>query len=260
MPGQASVLWLRSLDSLTARPLPGTEGASFPFWSPDSRFIGFFAGGMLKKVTLSGGPAVDLCAAPRRVRGLVELRGCHRVCANGEWCPSAGPGFGRNAGALDDFAQRKGSGTPVAAWLTDGRRFLYTSVDGEGGDHTTIRVASLESPNGEPLVAASEGGAVYVPPGTLLYMRESTLLQHPFDAARRQLSGEPTPIAEGIGDGRFSASNTGVLVYAASASEVRRRLVWVDRNREVTPMKLPPGLYHGSGPVARRTLRRDRHP
>ena len=62
--GQPFVLWLRSLDSLTARPLPGTEGASFPFWSPDSRFIGFFAGGMLKKVNLSGGPAVDLCAAP----------------------------------------------------------------------------------------------------------------------------------------------------------------------------------------------------
>ena len=242
MPGQASVLWLRSLESLTARPLPGTEGASLPFWSPDSRFIGFFAGGMLKKVALSGGPAVDLCAAPDGFGGSWSSEGAIVFAPTGNGALQRVPDSGGTPVPLTTLLKGKEVAHRWPQWLPDGRRFLYASVDGEGGDHT-IRVASLESPIGEPLVAASEGGAVYVPPGTLLYMRESTLLHHPFDAARRQLSGEPTPIAGGIGDGRFSASNTGVLVYAASASEVRRRLVWVDRNREVTPMKLLPGLY-----------------
>ena len=148
----------------------------------------------------------------------------------------------------------------VPQWFADGRRFFYTSIESEGL-HQTIRLASLESPVGEPLVAASEGAAVYVPPGTLLYgVRESTLLQHPFDAARRQLSGEPTPIAEGVGDGRFSVSNTG------------RARVWRFGIGRPAPSRLgrpesrghahetAARAVHGSGPVARRTLRRARHP
>ena len=241
VPGQASVLWLRSLESLTARPLPGTEGAQFPFWSPDSRFIGFFAGGMLKKVDLSGGPAVALCAAPNGYGGSWSTEGAIVFAPTINSGLQRVPDTGGTPVAFTTLLKGKEVAHSWAHWLADGRRFLYTSTDGEGR-HDTIRVASLESPIGEPLVAA-DGGAVYVAPGSLLYVRESTLLQHPFDAARRQLSGEPTLIAEGVGAGRFSASNTGVLVYAASASEVRRRLVWVDRDREVTPLKLPPGLY-----------------
>jgi len=161
VPGQASVLWLRSLDSRTARSLPGTEGASSPFWSPDSRFVGFFAVGMLKKVDLSGGPALDLCAAPNEYGGPWSSEGVI------VFAPTAN-------GPLQRVPESGGTPVPVTTlvkgqevahrwpqWL-DGRRLIYTSVADES-QQPTIRVASLDSPVSEPLVA-SAGGAVYVSP------------------------------------------------------------------------------------------------
>ena len=168
MPGEPFVLWLRSLESLTARPLPGTEGASFPFWSPDSRFIGFFAGGMLKKVNLSGGPAVVLCAAPDGRGGSWSSGGDIVFAPTMNGALQRVPDSGGAPVPLTTLLTGKEVAHRVPQWFADGRRFFYTSIESEGL-HQTIRLASLESPVGEPLVAASEGAAVYVPPGTLLY-------------------------------------------------------------------------------------------
>ena len=113
-------LWVRSLDGLTAQPLAGTEGATFPFWSPDSRFIAFFADGKLKKIDASGGPALTLTDAPARARRKLEPRRRHRICA--EQRRRAAP-----AGLLGRRRfQPRIHGTGKLPWfLPDGQHFLY---------------------------------------------------------------------------------------------------------------------------------------
>jgi Tol biopolymer transport system component len=240
-PGQPAMLWLQALDSLRPQQLSGTEGAAFPFWSPDSRSIGFFAEGTLKRIDITGGPPVPLCAAPQGQGGSWSSKGQIIFAAGANSSLQSIPDTGGTPVALttlrtDDAAHW------LPRFLPDGRHFLYfsraTGVEAGG----TVYLASLGSEAGQPLVAA-DSEASFVAPDGLLYLRGSTLMYQPFDLQRRLTTGTPTPIAEGVGTRMYSASDTGVLVYAASPSEVRRRLVWIDRNRQVTPLNASPGLY-----------------
>ena len=251
---QGPALWIRPLDSLTPERLAGTEGAEYPFWSPDSRFLGFFAGGKLRKIDVTGGPPQTLCDAPDgrggawaeddEGRGVIvfapaPLSILHRVSsAGGESLPVT---LLSEEGDTDILGHRQ------PRFLPGARRFLYLSLAdvGEQSEHP-IFIGDLDA--AQPEIAAEQKPLIeascrpwYAPPtdshprGYLLYVREATLLAHPFDAARAELTAEPFPIAENVHSGGnthgcdFSVSGNGVLTYRQGDALSTSHLTWFDR-------------------------------
>ena len=228
------LLWTRPLDSLTAQPLPGTEDAANPFWSPDGRFVGFFAAGSkLKKIEFAGGPA----------QTLTDVQGS----GGGTWNHDGVIVFARSFGdRLYRVPATGGSSSPVTSldesrketahlwpyFLPDGRHFLYLAR-GVQKENTGIYVGALDS-NERKLLVNADSSAVYAPPGFLLFLRERTLMAQAFDANKLQVTGEAFPIAEQVGfnavTGRafFSASETGVLSFLSSNAP-NTQLAWFDR-------------------------------
>jgi Tol biopolymer transport system component len=236
-----TTLWVHSLDSGVTQPLSDTDGATFPFWSPDSRFIGFQAEGKLKKIDSSGGQPVTLCDAWSRATGtwnqddviLFTPNGgspIHRVSASG--------GTPSPVTALDPTQGDAQHWFP--SFLPDGRHFLYYAVGSTTGGVTDPRAVYLGSlDRSEPDRLLLEGGSnARYASGHLLFMRDRTLMAQPFDAARLELSGQAVPVAEelqmsnasdfGIA-AAFTVSETGVLAYQSGVSAVTSRLVWFDR-------------------------------
>jgi Tol biopolymer transport system component len=226
-----TMIWLRAFDSLTARPLPGTELATRPFWSPDSKFLGFMAEGKLKKIDISGGPSQRICDAP--------------TGSDGTWSPE---GVILYDGRATDPIYRVSSsgGAPVVevkadptqkvaavGWpefLPDGRHYLYMAIAPKAED-SVYRIGSLDSKESKVLVPA-QTFITYAPPGYLLFVRDRTLVAQPFDAKAMKTTGEPLPLAEKIGIdavglARFSVSREGTLAYRTG--EAGSRLVWMDR-------------------------------
>ncbi len=213
-----SQLWLRSLDALTAQPLGGTEDATHPFWSPDSRFIGFFAGGKLRKIDASGGPPITLCDAPAG-RG-------------GTWNSDGVIIFTPNGGGISRVAAAGGIPTPVeetGRWpwfLPDGRHFLFSQPP-------TIRLGSLDSKETKLLIETNSD-AVYSQ-GHMIYLRDDTLMAQPFDLKTLATSGDAVPIAENVrsvGNSRrgvVSVSRNGLLAYQSGTGAGRLALTWFDR-------------------------------
>jgi Tol biopolymer transport system component len=220
-----SRLWRRALDQTTAQPLPGTEGATNPFWAPDSRSIGFFADGRLKRLDLAGGPPQDLAEAPDNRGGTWSRDGVIL------FAPGIGGGLRRVPAKGGTVAVVPGDGGRFPAFLPDGRRFVFflgpTSPDRQG-----IYLGSLDAPDARRLVPADVAGA-YVVPGYLLMQRQGVLVAVPFDATREAIMGDPIPIAQTAGvdfgffRSAFSVSATGLLAYRTGTE--RRQLVWNDR-------------------------------
>jgi len=242
-----ALLWVRALDSLAAQPLAGTEEANFPFWSPDSRFVGFSAGGKLKKIEVTGGPAQTLCDAPDSREGawnrdgvivvtLSPLSTLYRVSAAG--------GAPTSLTMLD--ASRKETFHAHPRFLPDGRHFLYYANSGQS-ENRGIFVGSLDSKETKRLIS-TDAHAAYSPPGYLLFLRERMLMAQGFDADRLELTGEPFPVAEqvdrftGAHLGLFSVSETGVLVYRSGTAE-NVQLAWFDRGGKQLGTVGPPGAY-----------------
>jgi Tol biopolymer transport system component len=261
--GQKQV-YLRSLDALDARPLPGTDGASYPFWSPDSRAIAFFAGGRLKKVAAAGGPVQSLCDA-------TAGRG-------GAWSRDGVIVF--SPGAYDPLYRVPASGgTPVPVtrfvdprhevshrwpqFLPDGRHFLFlrwgpTFTPATRQDDA-ICVGSLDSMTATAVVSASTSFA-YTPSGQLLYLRDDILVAAPFDVKRGQVTGPTVPIAQHVllyrntSSSAFSASENGVLVYQNGPLPPVSELDWFDRGGKLLGSVGEPGDYEDPrlSPDARR--------
>jgi len=237
-PEGKELLWVRPLDSLQPQPLAGTEGAAFPFWSPDSRFIGFFAGGKLKKIEASGGPPLTLCDATTGRGGTWNREGVilfaptvsspiHRVSAAG--------GAATPVTVLD--ASKDESSHRWPNFLPDGRRFLYVAGSSFASKEiptNSILVGSLDSKESK-LLFHTHANAIYTSEH-LLFLRLNTLMAQPFDAKRLELTGEAFPVAdpvqedEGRMHGVFSASENGVLTYVEGASGGGWQLIWVDRS------------------------------
>jgi serine/threonine protein kinase len=226
------LLWVRSLDTLTAQALAGTEGASSPFWSPDSRFLGFFAGGKLKKIEVSGGPPITLCDAPAGRGGAWNREGVIVFTPTGN---SAVQKVSASGGVPAD-ATVFGQGETSHVWprfLPDGQHFIYRA--NTGSVTGPVYVASLDSAERKLLLNVDSGNILYTQ-GHLLFLRETTLMAQPFDARRLALTGDSFPIAEQIQasqtvnpNGVFSASENGVLAYQTGAGTVGFQLVWFDR-------------------------------
>jgi eukaryotic-like serine/threonine-protein kinase len=227
-------LWIRDLDTLAARPLPDTDGAVDPFWSPDSRFVAFFVPGKLKKVDVGGGPALTVCNA-------ADGRG-------GSWnqndvivfTPSFGaplfrvPAGGGTATPLTTLEEAAGETSHRFPWfLPYGRHFLFTARN-EDPEKTAVYVGDLGSKDRRLLFPAASN-AVYSAPGFLLFMRERTVMAQAFDAAGLRTTGQPFPVAEQVDylpgsiQGQFAASQTGVLAYYSGGGSLRSQLTWLDR-------------------------------
>jgi serine/threonine protein kinase len=251
-------LWIRPLDSLDARQLTGTEGASFPFWSPDGRMIGFFAANKLKKIDATGGPAQTLADVSGDPRG-------------GSWGPdgtiifspsvsspilrvAAGGGPATEVTSLDLSKAQTSHRWP--SFLPDGKHFIYFGR-GTQKDLQGLFVGSLDQ--GEPkFILHTDVRGEYAPDpnggqGYLLFVKERALMAQSFDASKMELSGEPGMIAQEIlnfptevgptAHACFSVSNSGQLIYKTGGTQVTE-LTWFDRSGKQQETITPPGIYH----------------
>ena len=237
-------LWVRSLDSLEARELPGTSDATLPFWSPDGNSIGFFASNKLKKTEIAGGSPQTLADVTADPRGGAWGPDGTIIFTPGFTVPllkvSAGGGPVEPVTELDQSREHTSHRWPF--FLPDGRQFLYFArarkKEGEG-----IYVGSLDSKESKFLLSTNLRGS-YAPAGDgtdtgyLLFMRDKTLMAQSFDPTRSQLLGEPSIVAEGVLNfpdeggptayAAFSTSANGHLVYLPGKVSVAQ-LGWYDR-------------------------------
>jgi eukaryotic-like serine/threonine-protein kinase len=231
-------LWIRTMNSLDVRPLPGTEvprdtPTPPPFWSPDSRFIAFQSTDFkLKKIAVSGGPAQTLSDIPG-------------VAVGGSWNRTGDIIIGNTGGGVLRFDENGGPPTAVTTldaskkeefhllptFLPDGRHFIYLRIAPAAFDNSGTFVGTLDAkPDAQSTerLLPYEVGMTYAPaadggPGRLLFVREGNLLAQPFDATRLAILGNPVAVAESVGSfrdgGFFSASGNDVLVYRTANSD-----------------------------------------
>ncbi len=239
-----SGLYVRNRDSTAARPLPDTDGASMPFWSPDSGNLGFFAQGQLKTIAIAGGSphAIAAAAVPR---GGAWSRDDVILFMNVPSLP-----LNRVPAAGGDAVPVGGATGPqfrlFPAFLPDGRHYLYLNPRPSASGFV-IGVGSLDSTETKELTR-STSSALYAP-GYLLFRRDAALVAQPFDARTLQLSGSPVPIVEGAGfnaqtyRGLFSASDNGVIAYQRPTPR-SSQLVWFDREGKRLGAAAPPADYN----------------
>jgi Tol biopolymer transport system component len=236
MDGQRA-LWIRDLDGLNTRRLPGTENAVFPFWSPDSRWVAFFDTLKLKKIDVTGGPPLTVCDATRGAGGTWSTYGVIVYATNlgGLFRVSAAGGTPARLSEPDSSAREQDHRYPW--FLPDGRHFLYVARTAEM-QLSQVYVESIDAKPGTKTrrqVLTANSNVVYVN-GYILFMRERTLMAQPFDARNAQTTGDAVPIAEQVdnivtgGTGKFSASQNGTLIYTSGAGlGARSQLTWLDR-------------------------------
>jgi Tol biopolymer transport system component len=228
-------LYVRSLSSLTALPLPGTEGAYYPFWSPRSDFIGFFMDGKLKKIDASGGPPLSLCDAQAGRGGTWGVNDVivFAPTANGPLfqVPAAG-GTPVQVTSLDSL---RSESTHRYPWfLPDGRHFLYFARVDNANHEDEVCVGSIDGSISKD-VLNSHSNAIYAN-GYLLFVREQTLLAQKFDTENFELSGNAVPIAEQVRfDGNFNhssfnASQNGILIYEGILTPALDQMAIIDRS------------------------------
>ena len=238
-------LYLRSLDSLETRPLEGTEGGVSPFWSPDSRSLGFFADGKLQRSDFAGLPRT-ICDAPS-LETLPSWGSTGKILF--AQIGPTGPGIyvvdaagGQPRRLVLKLPERQNGIWP--SFLPDGKRFLVLTQDFEVRDNRwQLRVGSLESPKTTEISDTFWSRVEYVKPGYLIYASQGVLLAQRFDADALRLSGEAVTLAEriyyfnGPAQAGFSASETGVVAYEKLA--LPSRVAWLDRSgREIERVPL----------------------
>jgi len=248
-PDGKQMLWLRSLEAASSQPLPGTVDAFAPFWSPDSRFIGFFAEGKLKTIEATGGPAQVLCNAPDCRGGSWSREGTivFPPIFNGPlYKISSGGGTATPVTELDSSQQENSHRWPQ--FLPDGRHFLFF-VRSRQGTTSGAYVGSLDNKE-KKLLFRNPSNVVYAAPGYLLFVRENTLMAQAFDYKHLSLSGDAAPIAQGIlvnapySRAILSVSDNGVLSYGgASGAAEPSRLRWLDRTGKQISTVGDPGMY-----------------
>ena len=231
-PGEQPQIWVRSLDSLSMQPLEGTEGATVPFWSPDSRFIGFFADRKLKKVEASGGFVQTLCEGIGRGaswsrKGVIvfpsgPFTGLSQVSASG------GSPIRITTPEREDMTHR------LPHFLPDGRRLLFFSGTRVDDKNNGIYCLDLESKKIE-LVAHANSEGYFVEPGYLVFVRDAELMAMPIDPKLLQPKGEAVRLVDGVRfnpdrwTGDFSLSETGLLTYQSGSFIPVSQLTWFDR-------------------------------
>ena len=243
-----TMLYQCALDSTAAQPLAGTEGGGWPFWSPNSREVGFFAGGKLKKVDIAGGQPVTLADAPVPRGGSWNQDGLIIFTPAPPAPTLRVSAAGGAATPLNSVDMERGEyPRSFPQFLPDGRHYLFLSGGSRKVGTRLIGVASLDSPEVKTILT-TDFTALYAKPGYLLFRREAKLMAQRFDAERLEVSGDPFPVAEQIGfDGLtyqtlVSASDQGVLAYQ-SLGAGKTQLVWFDRADKKLGAVGEPGDY-----------------
>jgi hypothetical protein len=245
------LLWMRSLNAATAQPLAGTEQGVFPFWSPDSRYVGYFANSKLNRIEASGGPPFPLCDAGPGRGGTWSRDGTilfspdtlnaplFRVAASGG---VAVPVTKLNP-AQNEIAHR------WPQFLPDGKHFLFFDFTTTGTiDGTYIGSLDGAAPK---LLLRGNVSAIYAPQGYLLYMQQDTLMAQKFDPATLQLTGDAVPLAEQVSSNRalrqatVSVSGNGLLVYGRGHGTSINQLQWLDRSGKEIAQTGEAGDYGG---------------
>jgi Tol biopolymer transport system component len=249
----SNVLWTYEVGSRQTSPISGTQAASYPFWSPDGKFIGFFAQGKLKKVDVSGGQVQVLSDAPNG-RG-------------GTWNRDGVIVFAPDSLGVGLFRVSSWGGSPVEltkpdtarleeshrwpVFLPDGKHFLYLAANfsGEQSGINAIFLGSLDSPEKRQIVSTG-ANAAYAEPGYLLYMRDKTLVAQPFDRRRYVLSGEPRTLSDEVlyfphvYRAVFSVSGRELLVTQTGKGASISQLIWFDRSGKPVGTAGLPGTYN----------------
>ena len=244
-------LYLRDLGELESRPIPNTESANSPFFSPDGQWVGFQTGNRraLQKVSRSGGPAVTIAETS---------------VAGASWGPDDTILFGVDQGVLMRVSAEGGDPQPVTT-LEDGEvghwrpDFLPNGPGGQAALFTvwsgaleTSQIAVVSLDTGERHILTRGTYPRYVPTGHILFAQEASLWAVPFDVERLEVTGAPTPVVDGVavsaisGAAHFAVAHNGTLVYArGDASDVAPTLVWVDRTGREEPLAAEPNSYQG---------------
>jgi len=258
--GEQSGLWVHDLDTLEWRRLSGTEGGRSPFWSPDSKYLGFAVGNQLKKIDATGGPPQTLCTSTYQV-------------GSGTWSRDGVIVFASyGTGILQRVSSAGGIPVALTTWtgiqpsfLPDGKHFVYVNQTGPQG--SGVYAGSLDAKpteQSQERIVETRVGARLVA-GNLFFLREGTLMVQGLDAAKLQLRGEPVPVVEHVGTavntGLFSVSPTGVLVYRTGGlgAAAGFQPTWFDRQGKATGTVGQPGPDQGLvlSPDATRAAGRD---
>jgi serine/threonine protein kinase len=241
-------LFLRPLDSEKFNELEGTTGARSHFWSPDGRFIAFYADGKLKKIPVDGGPAEEICRADFQLVGAWNRDGTilfagiappaiYRVSDRG----------GEPVKILSADASRKEVARMWPTFLPDGQRYLYLASKGES-EPRELRISRLDS-NESRTVGRLSSRFEYAPPGYLVYARDGALFAQPFDDEKAVFTGEPRLLADSVhyfygpSLASFSVSQTGAVAYQTAHPPTR--LVWLDRAGPEVGRLGPPAVTQG---------------
>ncbi|MBS4027913.1 MAG: serine/threonine-protein kinase [Ignavibacteriales bacterium] len=236
-----SSLWIRPMNALNATMFSGTEGAATPFWSPDNRYIGFFADGKLKKIEADGGPPFSICdvvtarGASWNQYGIIvlpldQLGGISQVSDAG--------GTPTIITTLDSTRNEQTHRYPF--FLPDGKNFLYlarTTASGSGSALDAICIASVDGKLNKRILPGVSNATFAA--GHLLYMRENTLMAHAFDPDALELKGDAFPIVESVefstrfSVATFSVSQTGILVYQGKSQSSTPELVLVNPSGKI---------------------------
>ena len=250
--GANTQLYVRRLDQLEASPIPGTEGALGPFFSPDGQWVGFYANGKLKKVSLKGGTPTVICSVPPVMHGAswgtddtiffspAHSWGIYRVPASG--------GQSQVVTTPDGSKGERGHYWPQV--LPGGKAILFTIGTRDSFDDARIAVQWLDTGERKILIDGGTCGR-YLPTGHLVYARAGALLAVPFDLSRLEVKGAPVLVVEGVktdarsGAANFSVSNAGSLLYVSGKSDANmRELLWVDRHGQAQPLTDTKNEFH----------------
>jgi serine/threonine protein kinase len=242
--GGGDILWVQPLNSPTAQAMSGTEGAQYPFWSNDSRFVAFFAFGKLKKVDANGGPPQALCDAPNGRGGTWNQEDVILFARNtGEplmRVPASG-GTPVNVTELNVKANETSHRWPQ--FLPDGKHFIFWVQNSRGAEDSGIYEGSLDSKESRLLVRTTSSGAFAA--GNLLFVRDSTLLAQKLSWRKMILEGDATPVADHVSVNTsvyrsvFALSDTGTLIYSGGGGRSGSQLTWYDRTGQKQEVALP---------------------
>jgi len=241
-------IFVRKLDAVEATALSGTEGAQFPFWAPDSRWLGFFTqpADLLRKIDTTGGPPITLCPASNGKGGSWSPDGVIVFAADASSGLRQVSSAGGEAVEITSLDAEKHNSHRLPWFLPDGRHFLFVARGVSGGT-STLEIGSLD--NGETVeLMANESQAAYSA-GHLLFVRDHTLMAQPFDTDTLATTAEALPLAEdvlvipGAALAIFGASTNGVLTFQTGSSVSETALEWRDREGRPTGVLGDPALY-----------------
>lgn len=248
-----SQLFLRPIDQFTAQPIPGTDGANDPFFSPDGQWIAFWANGKVKKVSIFGGAPQEICDA----QGF--MRGGWWAADNSIWFGhinspiyrvSASGGTPEEATVLDSVGREISHRFPQP--LPDGKTVIFTIKHDNIATFDEAVIAAENTSTHERKVLIQGGSyARYVPTGHLIYARGTSIYAAPFDAEEVEVTGPPLPVVEGgmlnqlSGTANFDVSGTGTLVYVplGPISQDNTTIAWMDRQGNIQPLLDTPRPY-----------------